>query len=103
LVQGLPKETAIKVANQQRPLLEKLTDKASKMIEKTLVQAIEHAKQRLTNHLGGELARLKALQQKNPLVKQSEIDELYIQLEKGITSITKTRADLIGLRIVVAT
>lgn len=103
LVQGLPKDTAIKVANQQRQLIEKLTQKAIQLITKTLSSSIDSAKHRLNKHLEAEIARLNALKLKNPLVKQSELDELADQLEKGLRSIHQTKADLIGIRIVVAT
>jgi ATP-dependent helicase HepA len=103
LVQGLPKNTAIKVANQQRSLIETIAKKGQKIIDADLQSMIKNAQQKLNDKLKLEIDRLVALQRKNPLVRSDEIDTMSAFLNEGLTALSNSKADLIGIRIIVAT
>ena len=101
-VEGLPKTTAIQVANQQRNVVQKLVALAEKLASKQRDQSIGIARTKLQQHIGGEMARLEDLAEHNPSVSRSDIERLQALLDDGMRAIEQSKLVLSGIRIIVA-
>ena len=100
-IDGLPKHLASKIAKSQRETVEQLLDRAEALADIQHAELVQQASQRFTSELDEEIARLKALQQVNPLVRQSEIDALETQRSQGIEVLGQAKIRLDALRILV--
>ena len=100
-IDGLPKHLASKIAKSQRETVERLLDRAEALADLQHYELVEQASQRFTSDMDEEIERLKALQQVNPLVRQSEIDALERQRAQGIEVLGQAKIRLDALRILV--
>ena len=100
-INGLPKHLASKIAKSQRETVEQLLDRAEALAGVQHTELVQQASQRFTSELDEEIARLKALQLVNPLVRQSEIDALEAQRSQGIEVLGQAKIRLDALRILV--
>src|SRR5690606_24559157 len=97
-LERLPKHLASKIAKSQRDTVEQLLDRAEALADLQHAELVQQASERFTSELDEEIARLKALQQVNPLVRQSEIDALQSQREQGMEVQGQTKIRLAALR-----
>ncbi|TKA92440.1 RNA polymerase-associated protein RapA [Halopseudomonas bauzanensis] len=100
-IDGLPKHLASKIAKTQRDEVERLLDRAEALADMQHAELVEQASTRFTTDLDEEINRLKALQQVNPLVRQSEIDALEQQRQRGVEVLHQAKIRLDALRILV--
>lgn len=100
-IDGLPKHLASKIAKSQREEVERLLDRAEALADTHHAALVEQASTRFTTELDEEINRLKALQQVNPLVRQSEIDALEQQRQRGVEVLHQAKIRLDALRILV--
>ncbi|CEA06213.1 ATP-dependent helicase HepA [Pseudomonas saudimassiliensis] len=100
-IDGLPKHLASKIAKSQRDEVERLLDRAEALADIQHAELVEQASTRFTTDLDEEINRLKALQQVNPLVRQSEIDALEQQRRRGVEVLHQAKIRLDALRILV--
>ncbi|SFQ75859.1 ATP-dependent helicase HepA [Halopseudomonas formosensis] len=100
-LESLPKHLASKIAKSQRDTVEQLLDRAEALADLQHAELVQQASERFTSELDEEIARLKALQQVNPLVRQSEIDALQSQREQGMEVLGQAKIRLDALRIMV--
>ena len=100
-IDGLPKHLASKIAKTQRDEVERLLDRAEALADVQHAELVEQASSRFTTELDEEVNRLKALQQVNPLVHQSEIDALEQQRQRGVDVLHQAKIRLDALRILV--
>lgn len=98
---SLPKHLSSKIAKSQRDTVEQLLDRAEALADQQHAELVQQASQRFTGELDEEIARLEALQQVNPLVRQSEIEALKKQRLQGIDVLGKAKIRLDALRILV--
>ncbi|HSG62271.1 MAG TPA: RNA polymerase-associated protein RapA [Pseudomonadales bacterium] len=101
-VEKLPKPTALQVANQQRSVIEKLVALAERQVATQRNSSVATAVDKLQQHLGGELSRLRDLAKHNPTVSEKEMRRLADLLDAGTEALQHSRVVLNGLRIVVA-
>nr|WP_116919104.1 RNA polymerase-associated protein RapA [Tamilnaduibacter salinus] len=101
LSRNLRRKTAQEALPQVRPGVETMIDHAEGFAASELTAIQDEARQRLEQQLGGEVARLKALQGINPAVRQSEIDFFESRLAAGQEAIDRAELVLDGLRVVI--
>ena len=101
-IENLPKHLASKIAKSQRDVVEQLLDRAEALADLQHAELVEQASQRFTSDLDEEINRLKALQQVNPLVRDSEIETLEKHKAKGNVSLEHAKVRLDALRMLVA-
>ena len=100
-IESLPKHLSSKIAKSQRDTVETLLDRAEALADVQHAELVQQATQRFTTELDEEIERLKALQQVNPLVRQSEIDALESQRGQGAEVLGQAKIRLDALRILV--
>ncbi|NLY58024.1 MAG: RNA polymerase-associated protein RapA [Gammaproteobacteria bacterium] len=100
-LESLPKHLASRVAKSQRDTVETLLDRAEALADVQHAELVQQASERFTRELDEEIERLKALQQVNPLVRQSEIDALEKQRSQGVEVLGQAKIRLDALRILV--
>ena len=100
-INGLPKHLASRIAKSQRDTVEQLLDRAEALADVQHAELVQQASHRFTSELDEEIARLKALQKVNPLVRQSEIDALETQRSQGIEVLAQAKIRLDAIRILV--
>lgn len=101
LSRNLRRKTAQEALPQVRPGVETMIDHAEGLAASELATIQDEARQRLDHQLGGEIARLKALQSTNPAVRSSEIDFFESRLAAGREAIDRAELVLDGLRVVI--
>ncbi|MEH6386455.1 MAG: RNA polymerase-associated protein RapA [Pseudomonas profundi] len=101
-VENLPKHLASKIAKSQRDVVERLLDRAEALADVQHAELVEQASQRFASDLDEEINRLKALQQVNPLVRDSEIETLEKHKSEGSISLQHAKVRLDALRMLVA-
>jgi len=100
-IESLPRHLASKIAKSQRDTVEQLLDRAEALADVQHAELVQQAGKRFASDLDEEITRLKALQQVNPLVRQSEIDALEKQRAQGVDVLGQAKIRLDALRILV--
>ncbi len=100
-IESLPKHLASRVAKSQREEVERLLDRAEALADVQHQTLSTQAAQRYAADMDEEIQRLQALQQVNPLVRQSEIDALQLECTQGLTALKQAKIRLDALRILV--
>jgi len=103
LCSGLKRKMAHAVVKEIRKEIEALLAKAQALAVKNMPDLIAAAESALTTQLDGEIQRLVALQSKNPLIREDEIDFLREQKQQGLSYISKTGLDVQAMRLVINT
>ncbi|WP_150303566.1 RNA polymerase-associated protein RapA [Pseudomonas saliphila] len=101
-IENLPRHLASKIAKSQREIVELLLDRAEALADVQHADLVEQASQRFTSDLDEEINRLKALQQVNPLVRNSEIETLEKHKTEGSVALQHAKVRLDALRMLVA-
>lgn len=98
----MKKSLGREVVKLRKDQLRQLLDKAETLAEEELPSMLELAQEDMRELLDPEIARLTALQQKNPAVRNEEIEQL-VQLRKQLdASLNAVTLRLDALRVIVA-
>jgi len=103
LTSGFKRTLALQVIKEIRAEFPTLHAHAQTLAEKQLPDLLEQARSRLSEELDSEIHRLQSLQQKNPLIRDEEIEFVRSQKEQGLSYIDKTGLELQAMRIIINT
>jgi ATP-dependent helicase HepA len=98
----MDKPLSRKIVGSQKALLEKLLKADDISASQEAESIITAAQQKMREKQAHELARLKALQAKNPAVRHAEIDALEDQTQALEKCLGEARCQLEAVRIIVA-
>ena len=101
-LESVPRGSASKFVQAQREPLTRQINAAEGHIAPRHKERVAQARQQLIAELDEELARLTALQQVNPSVRDSEIQALRQQREVGLAFLEKAALRLEAVRVLVA-
>jgi ATP-dependent helicase HepA len=102
-VQRVDRDTAIKIVKARQELLAQMLENAELVADTQVPQLVESARANGQQLLGHEIARLVALQQVNPGVRDDEIDFFRGQLAQFEAALDHARLRLDAVRVIVAT
>ncbi len=103
LIQSVKKSTALAIIKQVHREVEAKMTLATAQAEQRLALILSRAEQSMREDLGRELARLEALQQVNPSIRQEELDFLRHRIEECAVHIEHANLQLQALRLVITT
>jgi ATP-dependent helicase HepA len=98
----MDKPLSRKIVGSQKPLLDKLLKADEALAAKEAQGTIDGALEKMRREQAHELARLKALQAKNPAVRDEEIQALEAQTEALEKVLGEARCQLEAVRVIVA-
>jgi len=100
LLQKVPRNNAQDLVRHARPTLTTMLQGAEQITAAKQADLIAQAKQLVTEQLKGELARMKALAQVNPNVRQQEVEYLEQRLASSQHFLSQAKLRLDALRVV---
>lgn len=103
MVERVKKPTALAIIKQVRSEVESKMNLASSLAQITLSDTLTNAEAEMRSQLGAELARLTTLRERNPSIRQAELDHLSYQIEESAIHIQHANLALQGLRLVLTT
>jgi ATP-dependent helicase HepA len=98
----IERQTAHAIIKQLRSELEVMVDFTIKFSQSKLPKIKEEAQQRVDNLLGGEIERMKKLQENNATIRKEEIEFLEEQLHACTEVISNAKYELQAVRLVIA-
>ncbi|SDH36836.1 ATP-dependent helicase HepA [Pseudomonas panipatensis] len=101
-LESVPRASANKFVQAQRDVLAKQFAVAESKIAPRHAERVEKARQQLLASLDEELARLTALKQVNPSVRDSELEALRQQRDESLAMLDKASLRLEAIRVLVA-
>ena len=103
LIEKVKKATALAIIKQVHTEVEAKMALASTRAGQQLEQILASAETEMREKLGGELARLEALREVNPSIRQEELDHLRYRIEECAVHIRHANLQLQALRLIVTT
>jgi ATP-dependent helicase HepA len=103
LIQPVKKATALAIIKQVHTEVEAKMALATGKAEQRLQAILEQAEQTMRRDLGAELARLQALREVNPAIRQEELDFLQQRIAESAVHIRHANLQLQALRLVITT
>jgi ATP-dependent helicase HepA len=103
LIQSVKKSTALAIIKQVHQEVEAKMSLATAQAEQQLQAILAQAEHAMRADLGLELARLEALQQVNPSIRQEEVDHLRNRIDECAIHIEHANLQLQALRLVITT
>jgi ATP-dependent helicase HepA len=103
LCSGIKRSMAHAVVKEIRSEIAALLGHAQAIAEKNVPGLLEQARTKVSQHLEGEIHRLRSLQQKNPLIRDQEITFLENQKVECLSYIDKTGLEVQALRVIINT
>jgi ATP-dependent helicase HepA len=100
LLQKVPRNNAQDLVRHARPTLTTMVQKAEEITAAKQTELIAEAQTKVSEQLHGELARMKALKEVNPNVRQEEIDYLQQRLAASQHFLSQAKIRLDALRVV---
>ena len=100
LLQKVPRNNAQDLVRHARPTLTTMVQKAEEITAAKQEELIAEAQAKVSEQLNGELARMKALKDVNPNVRQEEIDYLQQRLAASQHFLSQAKIRLDALRVV---
>lgn len=100
LLQKVPRNNAQDLVRHARPTLTTMVQKAEEITIAKQEQLIAEAQAKVSEQLNGELARMNALKEVNPNVRQEEIDYLTQRLAASQHFLSQAKIRLDALRVV---
>lgn len=100
LLQKVPRNNAQDLVRHARPTLTTMVQKAEEITAAKQTELIAEAQAKVSEQLSGELARMKALKDVNPNVRQEEIDYLQQRLAASQHFLSQAKIRLDALRVV---
>ncbi len=101
LVEKVKKPTALAIIRQVQSDVEAKMQLATELAEQRLRGILADADASMRRELGGELARLEALQRVNPSIRQEELDYLRYRISECALHIQHASLQLQALRLIV--
>ncbi|WP_423357210.1 RNA polymerase-associated protein RapA [Pseudomonas citronellolis] len=101
-LESVPRASANKFVQAQRDVLAKQFAIGEARIAPRHAERVEKARQQLVASLDEELARLTALRQVNPSVRDSELEALRTQRDESVALLDKASLRLEAIRVLVA-
>ncbi|SDK86314.1 ATP-dependent helicase HepA [Pseudomonas delhiensis] len=101
-LESVPRASANKFVQAQRDVLAKQFAVGEAKIAPRHAERVEKARQQLVASLDEELARLTALKQVNPSVRDSELEALRTQRDESLALLDKASLRLEAIRVLVA-
>ncbi len=101
LVEKVKKPTALAIIRQVQSDVETKMQLATELAEQRLRGILADADESMRRELGGELARLEALQRVNPSIRQEELDYLRYRISECALHIQHASLQLQALRLIV--
>ncbi|WP_418338470.1 RNA polymerase-associated protein RapA [Pseudomonas citronellolis] len=101
-LESVPRASANKFVQAQRDVLAKQFAIGEAKIAPRHAERVEKARQQLVASLDEELARLTALKQVNPSVRDSELEALRTQRDESVALLDKASLRLEAIRVLVA-
>jgi ATP-dependent helicase HepA len=101
LVEKVKKPTALAIIRQVQGDVEAKMQLATELAEQRLHDILADADESMRRELGGELARLEALQRVNPSIRQEELDYLRYRVSECALHIQHASLQLQALRLIV--
>ncbi|MCP1605485.1 ATP-dependent helicase HepA [Pseudomonas citronellolis] len=101
-LESVPRASANKFVQAQRDVLAKQFAIGEARIAPRHAERVEKARQQLVASLDEELARLTALKQVNPSVRDSELEALRTQRDESVALLDKASLRLEAIRVLVA-
>ena len=103
LRKGVNAETANRIVQAKESELRRMVEQCERLAQREAPAILEQARRQATQLLGGEIDRLKALQQRNPNVRDEEIRYFEEQLTAVRQLIDSAHLRLDALRVIVST
>ncbi|MCZ6828910.1 MAG: RNA polymerase-associated protein RapA, partial [Gammaproteobacteria bacterium] len=103
LCEKVKQPTAIAIIKQVREQVESKMQHAAKLAGAHMDATLKGAEQRMREQLGAELARLSALREVNPSIRQQELDHLSYLIEECAAHIRQASLQLQALRLIITT
>ena len=103
LIQSVKKSTALAIIKQVHLEVEAKMALATGQAEQQLQGILAGAEQAMRTDLGAELARMEALRQVNPSIRQEELDHLRHRIDECAIHIRHASLQLQALRLVITT
>ena len=103
LIQSVKKSTALAIIKQVHLEVEAKMALATGQAEQQLQAILAGAEQAMRTDLGAELARMEALRQVNPSIRQEELDHLRHRIDECAIHIRHASLQLQALRLVITT
>ena len=103
LVERVKKHTALAIIKQVHKEVDVKMSLANAQAENRLQEVLGEAEQRMRSDLGAELARLEALRQLNPAIREEEIEHLRFRINECAIHIQHANLQLQALRLVITT
>ena len=100
LLQKVPRNNAQDLVRHARPTLTTMVQKAEEITTAKQSELVAEAQAKVSEQLNGELARMKALKEVNPNVRQEEIDYLQQRLAASLHFLGQAKIRLDALRVV---
>ncbi len=100
LLQKVPRNNAQDLVRHARPVLTTMLQNAEQITAGKQAELIASAQQLVSTQINGELARMKALAEVNPNVRQEEIDYLQQRLVASQHFLSQAKLRLDALRVV---
>lgn len=103
LTSGFKRSLALQIIKEIRTEFPALLKHAQTLAESTLPALLDEARHALSNDIDHEIHRLHSLQQKNPLIRDEELEHLRNLKAEGLSYIEKTGLELQAMRIIINT
>lgn len=103
LIEKVKKGTALAIIKQVHTEVEAKMNLATKAAQERLQQTLEESEQSMRTQLGSELDRLRALRERNPSIREEELQHLEFQIEESAVHIRNATLQLQALRLVLTT
>ena len=103
LCSGIKRTLALPILKEVRGELPKLLEHAKARAEKQYPALIAAARDQFSVDMDAEIHRLHSLQQKNPLIREEELEFLRNRKAQGLSYIDKTGLDLQAMRTIINT
>lgn len=103
LCTGLRRKMAPAIVKEIRDEMPKLLDQAQKQAEQALPSLLEKARSEFDQFYEREIQRMVSLSERNPLIREEEIEALREQHQSGRQYMDKTGLELQAMRIVINT
>ena len=103
MVEKVKKPTALAIIKQVHREVDAKMSIATTKAEEKLQQVLTDAENQMRKQLGAELARLEALREVNPSIREDELENLRYRIEECAIHITHANLQLQALRLIITT
>ncbi len=101
--QRVNKRTLLELIKHARPQIQQLSEQAEKLTAPQQADIIEHARNALLDESQNDVARLKALAEVNPNIRQQEIEQLEKNAQQLLGYLENAQLKLDAIRVILVT